>query len=146
MTKFSFLSQLFWSTFKTLTFCELFLTAEVELWAGAERVNDVDNEAMRWRSEWQRAGGYQQSDDMEQVGQMSGHVQRVVEGEHEHITGQDGDVIPHQVLLKGGGGRQARLIDDLTHPANHLRDIIKGFFIYITNMGFIWLELVTDES
>ncbi len=74
---------------------------------------------------------------MEQVGQMSGHVQRVVEGEHEHITGQDGDVIPHQVLLKGGGGGQARLIDDLTHPANHLRDIIKGFFCYITNMGFI---------
>lgn len=74
---------------------------------------------------------------MEQVGQMSSHVQRVVEGEHEHVTGQDSDVVPHQVLLKGGGGGQACLIDDLTHPANHLRDINKGFFSYITNMGFI---------
>ncbi len=96
----------FWGnySFKTLTFCELFLTAEVELWAGAEWVNDVDNEAMRWCSEWQRASGHQQSDDMEQVGQMSSHVQRVVEGEHEHVTGQDSDVVPHQVLLKGGVG------------------------------------------
>lgn len=99
-------------------------------------MDDVNNEAMRGRSEGQRAGGHQQSDDVEQVGQMSGHVQRVVEREHEHVTGQYGDVVPHQVLLKGGGGRQARLIDDLTHSANHLRDeFIITCFCYIAILG-----------
>lgn len=97
-----------------------FLTSEVELGAGAERVDYVDDQAVCGGAEGQGAGGHQQSDHVEQVGQVSGHVQRVVEGQHEHVTGQDGDVIPHQVLLQGGRGRQARLVDDLTHSANHL--------------------------
>lgn len=98
------------------------LTTEVELGAGTEGVDYVDDQAVCGGAEGQGAGGHQQSDHVEQVGQVSGHVQRVVEGQHEHVTGQDGDVIPHQVLLQGGRGRQTRLIDDLTHADDHLPD------------------------
>lgn len=83
-------------------------------------MDDVDDQAVRGRPERQRSRGHQQGHDVEEVGQVGGHVQRVVEGEHEHVPGQDGDVIPHQVLFKGGCGGQTRLIDDFTHPNNHL--------------------------
>lgn len=52
-------------TLKILIFCEVFLTTEVKLWACAERVDDVNDEAMRRRSEGQRAGGHQQGDNVE---------------------------------------------------------------------------------
>lgn len=31
-------------------------------------------------------------------------IQAVIEGKHEKVTSQDGDVIPHQMLLKGCRG------------------------------------------
>ena len=96
------------------------LTAEVQLGAGAERVDDVDDQPVRGGAEGQRPGGHQQCHHVEEVGQVGRHVQRVVEGQHQHVARQDGDVVPHQVLLQGGRGRQAGLIDDLTHPTDHL--------------------------
>lgn len=76
------------------------LTAEAQLGACAEGVDDVDNQAMRGCPKRQRPRGHQQGHNMEEVGQVSGDIQRVVEGQHEHVPGQDGDVIPHQVLLQ----------------------------------------------
>lgn len=76
------------------------LTAEAQLRARAEGVDDVDNQAMRGCPKRQRPCGHQESHNMEEVGQVSGDIQRVVEGQHEHVPGQDGDVIPHQVLLQ----------------------------------------------
>lgn len=52
---------------------------------------------------------------------MCRHVQGVVEGEHEHVPSQNGNVIPHQVLLQRGRGGQAGLVNDFTHPPNHLK-------------------------
>lgn len=71
------------------------LTAEVELWAGAQWVDDVDDQAVGGGPEGQRPGGYQQGHHMEQIGQVGRNIQGVVEGQHEHVACQDGDVIPH---------------------------------------------------
>ena len=57
---------------------------------------------------------------MKEVGQMGSHVQRVVERQHQHVTRQDGDVIPHEVLLQCRCGGQAGLIDDLAHSTDDL--------------------------
>ena len=51
---------------------------------------------------------------------MGCHVQRVVERQHQHVTCQDGDVVPHEVLLKCRCGGQAGLIDDLAHSTDDL--------------------------
>lgn len=58
------------------------LTAEVELRAGAQRVDDVDDQAVGGGPEGQRPGGHQQGDHVEQVGQVRRNVQGVVEGQH----------------------------------------------------------------
>ena len=47
---------------------------------------DVDDEAVCRRSEGQWPGGHEQGDDVEQEGQVRGHVQRVVEGQHEQVS------------------------------------------------------------
>lgn len=83
-------------------------------------MDDVDNQTMGGRPKRQWPSGYQQGHHMEQVGQVSCNIQGIVEGQHEHITCQDGDVVPHQVLLQCGRWRQAGLVYDLTHPSNHL--------------------------
>ena len=49
------------------------LTAERELWAGAERVNDVDDESVSGRLQRQRTSADQQSHDVKQQRQMRRH-------------------------------------------------------------------------
>lgn len=83
-------------------------------------MDDVDDQTVGGGPQRERPRGYQQGHHVEQVGQVGRHIQRIVEGQHEHVAGQDGDVVPHQVLLQSGRRRQARLVDDLTHPTNHL--------------------------
>lgn len=83
-------------------------------------MDDVDDQAVGGGPEGQRPCGHQQGHHVEQVGQVGGDVQGVVEGQHEHVAGQDGDVVPHQVLLQRGRRRQARLVYDLTHPTDDL--------------------------
>lgn len=97
-----------------------FLTTEVELRAGAEGVDNVDDQTVSGGPEGQRPSGYQQGYHMEQIRQVGCHIQRVVEGQHEHVASQDGNVIPHQVLLQCWRWGQTRLVDDLTHPPNDL--------------------------
>lgn len=83
-------------------------------------MDDVDDQAVGGGPEGQRPGGHQQGHHVEQIGQVGGDVQGVVEGQHEHVASQDGDVVPHQVLLQRGRWRQARLVYDLTHPTDNL--------------------------
>lgn len=85
-------------------------------------MDDVDDETVSGSSERKGTSGHQQSDDVEEVGEMGSHVQGVVEGEHQHVTGENGNIIPHQVLLQRRSGRQTSLVDDFTHPPNHLKD------------------------
>merc|ERR1719427_1465299 len=54
------------------------------------------------------------------VGQMARHVQTVVEGEHEEVAGQVGDVVPHDVLLQLAGGGDAGLVDYTAQPPDNL--------------------------
>lgn len=72
-----------------------------KLWhgTGTERVNDVDDEAVRAGSHAEGPGADEKSDCVEQVRQVSGDVQTVVEGQHEQVAGQDGNVVPQNVLL-----------------------------------------------
>lgn len=84
-------------------------------------MDDVDDQAVGGGSERQRPGGYEQRHHMEQVRQVGRHVQGVVKGQHEHVPGQDGDVVPHQMLLQRRGRGQTSLIDDFTHAADHLQ-------------------------
>lgn len=97
------------------------LTTEIELGAGAERVDDVDHQAVCGSPEGEWPRGDQQGHNMEQVRQVGRDVQRVVERQHEHVASQDGDVVPHQVLLQRRRRRQAGLVYDLTHSTDHLR-------------------------
>lgn len=97
------------------------LTTEVELWASAKGMNDVDDETVSGSSERKGTSGHQQSYHMEEVGEMCCHIQRIVKGEHQHVTCQDSNIIPHQVLLQGGSWRQTGLVDYFTHPPNHLQ-------------------------
>lgn len=83
-------------------------------------MDDVDDQAVRGSAERQRAGGHEQGDHVKEVGQVGSHVQGVVEGQHEHVAGEDGNVVPHEVLLQRGCGGQAGLIDDLAHAPDHL--------------------------
>ena len=48
-------------------------TIKAQLWAGAEGVYDVDDEAVRGRAQGQRARGHQQGHDVEQERQVAGH-------------------------------------------------------------------------
>lgn len=100
--------------------CAHALTAKVELRASAERVDDVNDEAVGGGAQRERPCGHQQRHHVKQVGQVSRHVQQVVEGQHEHVACQDGDVVPHQVLFQRRRRGQARLIDDLAHADNNL--------------------------
>lgn len=84
-------------------------------------MDDVDDETVSGSSKRKGPRGHQQSHDVEEVGEMSRHVQGVVEGQHEHVPRQDRDVVPHQVLLQRRRWRQTRLVNDFTHPADHLR-------------------------
>ena len=84
--------QEFWGMFKNST-------CEAELWACAETVYDVDDEAVRAGAQWQGAGRHQERHDVEEEGQVRRHVQGVVEGQHEEVAEEDRDVVPHQVLL-----------------------------------------------
>lgn len=101
------------------------LTAEIELRAGAERVDDVDDEAVGGGAQRERPCGHQQRHHVKQVRQVSRHVQQVVEGQHEHVACQDGNVVPHQVLLQRRRRRQTRLVDDLAHADNHLDEEVR---------------------
>ncbi len=58
-------------------------------------MDDVDHQTVGGGSKGQRPGGYQQGHHMEQVRQVGCNIQGVVEGKHEHVPRQDGDVIPH---------------------------------------------------
>lgn len=93
----------------------------MKLWTSAKRVNDVDDEPVSGSSEGKGPRGHQQSHHVEEVGEMCCHVQGVVEGEHEHVPSQNGNIIPHQVLLQRGRGGQTGLVNDFTHPPNHLK-------------------------
>lgn len=89
-------------------------------------MDDVDDQAVGGGPQGQWPGGYQQGHYMEQVGQVGRNVQGVVERQHEHVASQDGDVVPHQVLLQRGCRRQARLVDYLTHPTDNLAQRVRG--------------------
>ena len=52
---------------------------------------------------------------------MAGHIQAVVEGEHEKVAGQVGDVVPHDVLLQLAGRGDASLVDNAAQAPDHLR-------------------------
>lgn len=80
------------SSFKILT---------QKLWhgTGAERVNDVDDEAVRTGSHAEGPGADEKRDCVEQIRQVTGDVQTVVEGQHEQVAGQDGNVVPQSVIL-----------------------------------------------
>lgn len=84
-------------------------------------MDDVDDQTVSGGPEGEGAGSHQQRHYMKQVGQMGRHVQRVVERQHQHVTCQDCDVIPHEVLLKCGCGGQAGLVNDLAHPTDDLQ-------------------------
>lgn len=58
----------------------------MKLWASAQRMNDVDDKTMSGSSERKGSSGHQQSNHMEEVGEMCSHIQRIVEGEHQHVT------------------------------------------------------------
>lgn len=88
-------------------------------------MDDVNDQAMGGGSEGQGSCSHQQSDHMEEVRQVGCHIQRVIKREHEHVTSQDGDIIPHQVLLQSRSRRQARLVNYLAHSSNHLKKIKK---------------------
>ena len=47
-------------------------------------------------------------------------VERVVEGQHEEVSCEDGDVVPHQVLFQGRCRRRARLVYQLHHQNRNL--------------------------
>lgn len=83
-------------------------------------MDDVDDQTVGRGPEGQRPRSYQQGHHVEQVGQVGRNVQGIVEGQHEHVACQDGNVVPHQVLLQRRRWRQARLVYDLTHPTNNL--------------------------
>lgn len=63
------------------------LTAKVELWTSAQRMNDVDDQAVGGSSKGKWTSGHQQGHYMEEVGEMRGHIEWVVKGEHQHVTG-----------------------------------------------------------
>lgn len=83
-------------------------------------MDDVDNQTVGGGPKGQRPSGYQQGHHVEQVWQVGCNIQGIVEGQHEHVACQNGNVVPHQVLLQCGRWRQARLVYDLTHPTNNL--------------------------
>ena len=60
--------------------------------------------------------------DVEEVGQVADHVEAVVEGEHEEVARQVGDVVPHDVLLQARRRRHACLVDDAAQPPDHLNN------------------------
>lgn len=61
-----------------MTFPEL--TTKMKLWTRTQRVNDVDDQSMCGSSKGEWSCGHQESNDMEEVGEMSCHIERVVEG------------------------------------------------------------------
>lgn len=63
------------------------VTWEAGSGAGTERVYDVDDETVARgpHAQWSRA--HEEADDVEEVGKVSGHVEAVVEGQHEQIPG-----------------------------------------------------------
>lgn len=57
---------------------------------------------------------------MEEVGKMGSHIQRVIKGQHKHVSGKYGNIIPHEMLLQRRGRRKTGLVDYFTHPSNDL--------------------------
>ena len=48
-------------------------TSEIELWAGAEGMDDVDDETVRWGPQWERTRRHQQRHNMEEKGEVARH-------------------------------------------------------------------------
>lgn len=97
------------------------LLREDWLGAGAQRVDDVDDQAVGGGAHGDGSRAHQEGDNVEEVGQVARHVEAVVEGEHEKITGQVSYIVPHNVLLQLAGRRDAGLVDDTTQPPDHLK-------------------------
>lgn len=62
-------------------------------------MNDVDDKSVRTGSHAEGPGADEKCDCVEQIWQVSGDIQTVVEGQHEQVAGQDGNVVPQNVLL-----------------------------------------------
>ena len=58
-------------------------------------MDDVDDQTMGGRPKRQRPCSYQQGHHVEQVGQVGCNIQGVIEGQHEHVACQDGNIVPH---------------------------------------------------
>lgn len=68
----------------------------------------------------ERTRADQKRDGVEQVGHRGGHIQTVVEGQHEQVASQDGYVVPHHVLLQILGGIGAGFVHDPAHSRDDL--------------------------
>ena len=86
------------------------LTVEHGFGARAQRVNDVDDEAVHGGAHAERPGADEERDDVEEVRQVARHVERVVERQHEQVARQNRDVVPHHVLLQRIGRRLTSLV------------------------------------
>lgn len=75
------------------------LTHKLRHGTGTQWVNDVDDKAVCTGSHAEGPGADEKGDCVEQIWQVTGDVQTVVEGQHEQVAGQDGNVIPQNVLL-----------------------------------------------
>lgn len=62
------------------------LTTEMKLCTGTQRVNDINDQSMCGSSKGEWPCGHQESNHMEEVGEMSCYVQGVVEGQHQHVA------------------------------------------------------------
>lgn len=84
--------------------------------ASAQRMNGVDDKAMDGSTKAERPRADQECDDVEQKGQMRSNVQAVVERQHQQVSGQDGNVIPHEMLLEDSGWTGAGFLQDPAKP------------------------------
>lgn len=83
-------------------------------------MNRVDHKPVDGSTKTQRPGADQEGDDVKKERQVGGNVEAVVEREHQQVTGQDGDVVPHEVLLENGRRAGARLLEHPAQPGDHL--------------------------
>lgn len=92
---------------------------------------------------------------MKQVRQMANDVEAIVERQHQQVSGQNGNVVPHEVLLEEMRWIGARLVHDATHAANHLfgdqlyvgrckRDRCVGHDVHLVR-GHIGINRLDDE-
>ena len=87
-------------------------------------MDDVDDHAVRAGAQAQRTHADEQRGQVQQVRQVVGHVQPVVEGQHQQVARQDGDLGPVHVVLEPGGRRGTRLHHHLrTHERGGTRTI-----------------------